>query len=172
MATIDTGPLGTLTFISAEPVDPDGTGEAWLRVRYSLDTTDATEALTGFLIWHDDEAGSTTPVWVDAADAELAGGGDSGDPAVYEVLVSVPLSDGHATYWETFYTYPLGTQIATMTGGGTIWDGAWNGISAEYQYGEYYGFPVDSFTSYPVGTQTIPMNGGYGFDGPWVGTSF
>ena len=126
MATTDTGPLGTLTFISAEPVDPDGTGENWLRVRYSLDTTSATEALTGFWIWHDDEAGSTTPVWVNAADAVLAGGGDGGTPTVYEVLVSVPLSGGVVTWWETFEEYALGSiSAASMDKGGSGWNGAW-----------------------------------------------
>lgn len=126
MANTDTGDLGTLTFISVAPVDPDATGEKWLRVRYSLNTTSATEALTGFLIWHDDEAASTTPVWVNACDAVLAGGGDYGTPAVYEVLVPVPLATTGATWWETFEEYPTGTVNGDdMNKGGSMWSGSW-----------------------------------------------
>ena len=161
MATTDTGPLGTLTFISAEPVDPDSTGEKWLRVRYSLDTTSATEALTGFLIWHDDEVGSTTPVWVDAADASVAGGGDGGTPTVYEVLVSVPLTGGVATWWETFEEYAVGA-VGVMDKGGAGWSGA-----AAVGEGFFWIHASENFESYSTGTIGI-LNGGIGWDGPAV----
>lgn len=151
MAATDTGDLGTLEFISAEVV-----GDNYLRVRYSLDTTSATEALTGFLVWHDDEAGSTTPVWVDACDAAMAGGGDDGTPTIYEVLVPAPLATTGATWWETFEEYTLGVA-GTLDKGGSIWDGAAATIDIIH-------LAYDDFESYSIGTAGA-MDGGFGWDG-------
>ena len=158
MASTDSGPLGYMTFISYDMVDPNGTGELWIRIRYSLDTTSATEALTRFLVWHDDQTGSTSPVWVDASDADKAGGGDDGTPTIYEVITPVPLSTSHSTWWETFEEYPLGTA-GTLSYGGTIWNGGAELVAA------YVGTVArEDFESYPPGTAGT-MDGGTGWDG-------
>lgn len=162
MAATATGPLGTLKLIRVDVVDPDATGEKYLRVRWSLDVTDATEPLVGFYVWHDDEADSTTPVWVDACNAGVVGGGDGGDPVVYEALVPVPLDTDGAIWWESFEEYPLG-EVGTMDKGGVKWDGAWSTQENEVGYKNY----GDDFESYPVGVQVDPMDGGTGLEGAW-----
>ena len=158
MPTTDTGDLGTLTFVSATVVDPESTGENYIKVTFTLDDTGATDTLDGFLIWHDDEAGSTTAVWVNACDAELAGGGDGSAPATYEVLVPVPLATTGAIWWEGFEEYANGTAV-TMNGGGAMWSGAWL-VSLN-------GAMVDDFESYSTGAVGT-LNGGTGFSGAWV----
>lgn len=164
MAATDSGAIGTLTLISAEEVDPDETGTVkWLRVRFSLDVTGATEALVGFRIWHDDGSGVTVPVWVDAADSVNVTG-DAGDPVqIYETLVAVPLSAQVLTWWETFAEYALGDQVAAMDKGGAGWNGAWGTVEGDVGYKGY----GDSFESYPVGVQSEPMAGGKGWTGAW-----
>ena len=163
MAATATGPLGTLKLIRVDVVDPDATGEKYLRVRWSLDVTDATEPLVGFYVWHDDEADSTTPVWVDACNAGVVGGGDGGDPVVYEALVPVPLDTDGAIWWESFEEYPLG-EVGTMDKGGVKWDGA--ATCGNNDYG-WVGFGED-FESYPTGEFSGDMDAGSGWNGAAV----
>lgn len=160
MATTDTGPLGVLVLISVDEVDPEVTGTpTHLRVRYSLDVTGASESLTGFLIWHDNEAGGTTPNWVNACDAVKAGGGDGGDPVIYEVLVPNALSTTNGKWWESFEEYTAGAQGSPMELGGTIWNGGWSERAS--------GYSSENFESYTVGTHGS-LSGGTGWNGDWA----
>lgn len=164
MAATDSGAIGTLTLISAEEVDPDETGTVkWLRVRFSLDVTSATEALVGFRFWHDDAAGVTVPVWVDAVDSVNVTG-DGGDPVqVYETLVAVPLSAQVLTWWETFTEYASSDPAGVLDEGGSGWSGAWLVKDNEIGFVGYR----DTFDSYATGTVGT-LNGGRGFSGAWV----
>ena len=152
------GDLGTLTLISAEYDSNSGK----IHVRFSLDTTSATETLTGFKFWHDDETGNTMPVWVDASSTTEVQG-DSDTPTIYEVLVPVPLdSAGVVTWWETFEEYAIGAA-GTLDKGGSIWDGptvvsdSWTWVDAS-----------EDFESYATGPMTGDLNGGDGWDDPAV----
>lgn len=128
MASTDTGDLGTLTMISAAPVNPGGSGTIrYIKTRWQLNTTGATESLVGFEVWHDNGGGSTTPNWVDAADCKVAGDGDDGSPTtIYEALIPTPLATTGATWWETFEEYVASSVDGDdMNGGGLMWSGSW-----------------------------------------------
>lgn len=152
MATTDTGALGTLTMVSVTAVDANN-----VEVVFTLDRTSATEALSGFLIWHDDEAGSTTPVWVDAADVDTWSGLDSADQ--YRVIVPNPLARPE-TWWDTF-SYDVGMQYSAMNSDEYIWNGAWqeNTPGADDAW--------DCFSNYTAGTHAS-LTGGYGYTGGWA----
>lgn len=127
MATTDTGNLGTLTMIDAAPVNHNFTELIrYIRVRFTLDITGATESLTGFNVWHDNNAGVTTPVWIDATVLGLAGGGVGSPVKAYDVLVPTPLATSGAIWWESFEEYPNGSVNGdNMNRGSNVWSGSW-----------------------------------------------
>ena len=126
MAKVATGDLGTLTMQSAAAVNPGGSGVIkYVRVKFTLNTTSAIEALLGFKVWHDNNAGSTTPVWLDSCTLDKAGGVGTTLKS-YDVLVPTPLATTGSIWWESFEEYPDGTvNGSAMDGGSNLWSGSW-----------------------------------------------